>query len=553
MQKKLKVIFLQPLTLFSNRYDFGNSPLTHLLQIGTCLKEQAIKKGLPIDIKIYNLLEENISRAMNYNQIEEHLQDLRKFLIQFNDGSDIIFGISVFSTNYYISSMILAKTIKEIYPTSLIFAGGYHVNFFKEDFMFPQDIFNTIISDKLFDYVYLGESDIEFANHVIDLYERNKTKSNNDSPKVIDCGRIDNLDSLPLIDFSLMDYKPTHLLFLNVLFSRGCPYNCNFCGDYRNSDPHFKQNRWRLNSPKQALTQLNHMTKYFEDLNFNFEIHIFDPLFAFPDWRVKLYQNLVENKFNYELWAEVRIDQFSLEREVEYLKKLNFSLAFGVESGNKDMLSIMNKTKHPERHLEKVKVIMKNLEQNSVYMITNFIIGHPGETPESLEDTLNFAEILFEESPNGIPSFSKYMLTPGSEIYNNMQKYSNNHGSKFEFPLYWKIPHDFFVMATSVDPSFHFSYLDVINNAKNRISQLIKKQIKNLVQFNDRKVIFQRYTNYLALYDYKFWNSIISRLFEPKLDKKEAFNDAIEFWKFFKNKKDLVEKSNSNRMIELCN
>lgn len=553
MQKKLKVIFLQPLTLFSNRYDFGNSPLTHLLQIGSYLKDLSKKKGLSIEIKIYNLLEEKISRAMKYNKIEEHIEDLRKFLIQFNDGSDLIFGITVFSTNYYISSMILAKTIKEIYPTSLIFAGGYHVNFFKEDFIFPQQIFNTLISDKLFDYIYLGESDIKFAEQVIELYEKNKTKSNNEQPRVINCGKIDKLDDLPLIDFSLMDYKPTHLLFLNVLFSRGCPYNCNFCGDYRNTDPNFKQNRWRLNSPKQALIQLNHMTQYFEKLNFKFEIHIFDPLFAFPEWRIKLYQGLIESKFDYELWAEVRVDQFSLEKELDYLKKLKFSLAFGVESGNKDMLNIMNKTKNPDRHLERVKNIMKKLEQNNVYMITNFIIGHPGETKKSLEDTLNFAENLFEDSPNGIPSFSKYILTPGSEIYYNMDKYNNNYGSKFDYPFYWKLPHDFFVMAASVEPSINFSHLDVINLAKNRISQLIKKQAKNLIQYNDRDVIYQRFTNYLVIYDYKFWNSIISKLFEIPINRKILLDNAVEFWNFFNDKRKFAENRNSNRTIELYN
>lgn len=512
MGKKLKILLVQPLTLFSNVFDYKNTSVTHLLQMATCLKEsQVIKEKNPY-IQVINLLEEISPKPLTIEEYPLYIKNLMQLLTRYNDGSDLIFGISAFSPNYYISSIVLALTIRKMYPHALICVGGSQVNFFTEYFMFPRSIYSRKFNFKLFDAIFLGEADWKFVDYVTSLIKKDKLQSNpTEECMIIRSGSVDDLKKLPFIDYSLMDYKDAKKYIIPVFFSRGCPFNCNFCSDYRNIFPEFKEGNkkiWRLTSPEMAIKQTLLINQYFkENTDMKIEIHIFDPLFAYPEWRMKYYEGLIKNNITTLIWAEYRIDQFSIKKEIEFLKKTNIKTTFGLESGSYEMLNIMNKTKNPKRYLQDFENIANELYNIQTYAAPNVILGHPGETKKTLQETFNYLDKIMDGKNNIIPYFMKFMLTFGSQVSQNIDLYEKKYGSKFYLPYYWLIPKCSYQTGVWVDASHELPYMEVYKFSKDWMVQMYKKIIKNLQPLRGDMEVYELKKNRLMLGELQWWKN----------------------------------------------
>ena len=510
-----RVVLIQPITLFSTMFDFKHTALTHLLSIGTCVKERT-----DCDVQVENLLDENIYRAKyidenSDNETENtelwlHLNSVKEYLDKFDDGTKLIFGISAFSANYYLASVILAYVIRLRFPDSIIAVGGYHANLMKEDFK-ERKIFEIFgIRDHLFDFIFLGESEWKFANIADKLSRKTRVSS-----KTIEIGpdKIVDLAKLPPIDYSLQKIKNKSITerddsadfyYVPTFFSRGCPFNCRFCGDYRNHQAIFLKEKWRSISPDRAIEETEKIVEQFPDPD-KLQIQIFDPLFNYPTWRVKYFEDLVRNEFQYELWAELRIYQFSLKREPEFLKNLKFTAAFGVESGSSQMLRIMNKTNNPEKHVRKFKKILPVFAENEAYVIGNFIIGHPGETVDTLSENFQYISRLSQNSENLILNVSKYMLTLGSYIYNHMASYEDVFGSRFLYKDYWYYPYCFYETAVAVDPSKGLRFEKVLIEGGKTLPEQIRNSALSFKRYPGRSRAFQRYKSHLIYRDLPRW------------------------------------------------
>jgi radical SAM superfamily enzyme YgiQ (UPF0313 family) len=522
----VRIILLQPISIFTYSFDFKNTIITHLLEIGTQVKHK-FENMHNISVEVVNLIDEKIYKPPSFQQYDKFLISLENFLLRYNDQSHLIFGISCFSSNYYISTLALAKLIRKLYPKSLICVGGYQVNFFAEEFIFPRIIEGIECTVKLFDYVFLGESDYTFADIIWDRINRNRIVSDkSEECYVIQSGLVKNLNDLPLIDYALMRIPDSPFIFIPVYFSKGCPFNCTFCGDFRNI---YKANeRWRMVSPKNAVNRLENITKFYEDKSI--QIQIFDPLWAYPDWRMHFYESLIKNKNSQEFWAEIRIDQFSL-KEIQFLKDLNFTFAFGLESANHDMLRIMKKTNNTTLYLSRALKIFTEMDNAGIYVICNVLLGHPGENPTSITQTVDYINSMAEFSSNLIPSISKYMLIPGSEVFNNRSYYTQTYKSRFHYPHYWTIPKCSRISSSMVDPSKNMSYLDVITAISQWIPDLFTICIKQFTMKKERSFIHQRYLNQMIFGPRIYWKKDAIKEYNEYGKNQDVKTETEAFWK----------------------
>lgn len=497
---KLKIILINPVTLFSTEFDWNNVPLISLVSLGSYLKHHEFKDNKDVDVQIINMVDEKIYRPKDLNDLNTHIQDLKSFLNKFTDSDNIIWGISIFTPNYYISAIVLSSVIRSLFPNQIICAGGYHVNYFPDDFIFPDNFKHGLsIKKKIFDYLFLGESEIELGNLLKLKYDTKTLYSDPLKPtQIIDCAPVQNLEILPMPDYSLMKFQKEPILTIPVEFSRGCPHNCNFCGDYRSRNPKYKNFRWRMISPDRAIQILNTVSNYFHSINQELKFAFFDPLFWYPKKRIQLYESLISKNFQDEIWFEVRIDNFDEKTEPKYFKKLNISVDFGLESGSEKMLTIMNKTKHPKDYLAKLPHILGELNKNDAYSVLNMIFGHPGETKETLSESLLYIEGLSQKFHNLIPSFSKFMITLGSDVYLNSEKYEKLYGMKIFYPKYWLYLKDISVLSQMVIPSKDLSIDDLFGYAVPRIKTTLEMAIKKLGLINNRNIIYQKW-KYLGL------------------------------------------------------
>jgi radical SAM superfamily enzyme YgiQ (UPF0313 family) len=191
------------------------------------------------------------------------------------------------------------------------------------------------------------------------------------------------LDALPLPDESVwaaLD-PATPDLWIPVQSRRGCPNDCSYCATFRIQG---RRVRWR--SPRATvehivrLAALGFQRFYFVDNSFNIPephaLELCDHLRALQPkvrWRCILYPHRVEDKL-----VRAMADAGCVEA------------ALGFESGSAQVLTAMKK----RFEAQEVRQISQLLAVHGIRRIGFLLFGGPGETRESVEESLRFAQSL---------------------------------------------------------------------------------------------------------------------------------------------------------------
>ncbi len=189
----------------------------------------------------------------------------------------------------------------------------------------------------------------------------------------------------------------------SIMTSRGCPYRCTFCSQS------IMLVKWRARSPESVLAEWQHLV---HNLGAQ-EIGVLDDSANIQMGRLeKIADLLIENNINHVPWIFVNGIRANLATKplLGKLKKAGLKrTAFGVESGDPDvLLSIDKKIDH-----DTIRQAFKNAKAVGLETIGFFIIGLPGETEESMEQTIKFA---CEVDPL-IANFSMMTPYPGTKVY----------------------------------------------------------------------------------------------------------------------------------------
>lgn len=169
--------------------------------------------------------------------------------------------------------------------------------------------------------------------------------------------------------------------YLMVNTSRGCIHNCIFCVAHI-----FYGKKVRYRSVGSILDELeNHVIG-------KFGVHhvwmYADDFTASPDYVKDLCKAIIDRKIKITWWSNTRVDK--LDEEMFRLMKDAgcFMLSIGGESGNAKILKSVKKGTKPEHIEDTVKLLRKVGINSLVY----FLIGLPGETRETIQETVNFAK-----------------------------------------------------------------------------------------------------------------------------------------------------------------
>lgn len=203
--------------------------------------------------------------------------------------------------------------------------------------------------------------------------------------------------------------------FVSIRTSISCPFSCTFCGfpqhagKYQTADIKFIENELNMLNSIGSITSVN-----FIDDTFNVPVKRFK----------EILRMMIKNKYNFKWNSHFRC-QFADEETIHLMKESGCEGVFlGIESGNQQILQNMNKA-------AKLADYRKGLELLRKYDITtyaSFIIGFPGETRETVKDTIEFIE-------ENKPTFFRTQLwycDPITPIWKQREKY-NIQGSQFEW------------------------------------------------------------------------------------------------------------------------
>ncbi|MBI2470709.1 MAG: radical SAM protein [Planctomycetes bacterium] len=313
------------------------------------------------------------------------------------------------STPSIYNDIAVAVRLKEICPSSFITLVGTHVSALPDE---------TLNIDKKVDAVARYEYDYT----LLDLAKTLNTQGNLRNVSGL-CFRegntiihnparsyIENLDELPFVStvykkfLKIENYFNPNALYpmVTITTSRGCPFPCTFC-----VYPQTLMGRgFRVRSVENVVAEMEYIRETFPQAK---AIFFEDDTMTVNKNRCKeLAELIIKKKLSISWTANARI---GLDYEtMRILKKAGCrSFCVGFESGSQKILDNMKK----KAKLEEMESFMANARKAGILIHGCFMAGLPGETKETLQETLNLAKKL---NPDTV-QFYPVMVYPGTEAY----------------------------------------------------------------------------------------------------------------------------------------
>lgn len=305
----------------------------------------------------------------------------------------------------------LFKLAKNINPDIITVAGGPHATVVPED----------VLKRGPVDICVMGEGE-ETMYDILKSLEMGRDlggvmgiayRTNDGQVKVNGCRPwIDDLDTLPLPawqDLPIDRYwEPlvSRKNFTRIFASRGCPYMCTFC-----SARNVQGRMIRRRSPANIVNEIRLLnTRYgVRDVCFNDSMLLSNEM----NWLERICHVLIDSKLDIVWRANARADMIN-KNGLDILKLMKRSglkcISLGVESGDDAILKKMRKGEDVRQMKEAVKLLRKA----GIKIDASFMIGMPGETKETIENTIKLAKELDPDTAG----FSIATPFPGTEFFN---------------------------------------------------------------------------------------------------------------------------------------
>ena len=209
-------------------------------------------------------------------------------------------------------------------------------------------------------------------------------------------GRVNELDSLPLPDYSLIHLpsyintpptrksvdSPRAYPYGRILTSRGCPYGCCFC-----QVSQIMGSRWRGRSVESVLEEIAWLKKDYgvRSLVFDDDNLLYDTLRAKEIFKGMIRRDLAMP------WSMIATAVNKIDLPMIKLMKRSGCkyVDVAIESGVPRVLKdIIRKPITLNDAIETVRLV----KAHGIFVAANFIIGFPGETWQEIRDTLDFAD-----------------------------------------------------------------------------------------------------------------------------------------------------------------
>lgn len=377
------ILLIMPNFNWKVKFDKQKDPPMGILYIAAILRQEKY------NVKIIDANAEELS-------IEEVLEIVK-------DIDPQAIGVSCNYSPLNNLTLKLCEKIKKINSNYMIFVGGNHATASYE-YMLSEANGNI-------DYLIRGQGEkvitrlLEALNNMQDI-NTVKGIARLIDKKVIkteDEELFGDLDKLPLPAYDLLNMN--HYDRYNILTSRGCPYRCTYCASS------VICNRVFYRSPEKVVEEIEYLINSFGYKHFWFSDDTFTENYNHTN---ELLELIINKNLNITWSCLTRVNRTKLEI-LNKMKKAGCKyISYGVESGDVGMLGKMNK----RITLDEIRNALKLTKEANIDMYTFFLIGYPGETIESIQNSFN---LICEIRPTGV-SYAVVIPLPGTPLWDLLYK-----------------------------------------------------------------------------------------------------------------------------------
>ncbi|MDD4979767.1 MAG: radical SAM protein [Candidatus Omnitrophica bacterium] len=300
------------------------------------------------------------------------------------DSPDLI-GISCMTASSH-EAFRLARKIRKLSNVLIVFGGPHVTDFGKE----------VLLEEKAIDLAVVGEGE-ETIVELCDRLNAGKELSNikglifRDKDEIIDNGpRVSKgpLDDIPMPAWELYDntlYCPLpnsykRLPSATVITARGCAYRkCAFC--YTGG---MLGQPFRRHSIKRVIEEIKILVNSYGMR----EIQFLDSIFILNrQWVKEFCEAIIRENIDITWNCGAKADLVDPEILEIVAKAGCYSIFYGLESGNQDLLDIIEKG----ITIQQIKDAVKWAHRAGIDTRGSFILGLPGETPQKANKTIDLA------------------------------------------------------------------------------------------------------------------------------------------------------------------
>ncbi len=297
----------------------------------------------------------------------------------------------------------IAEKIKAENPNMKVVFVGSHVSVLPEQSLKQGQCIDFVVR-KEFDYALKEYAEGKPLEQILGVsYRKNGTIVHNpDRPTITD------LDALPFVtdvykrDLDPKRYNVPFLLypFVSLYTTRGCPAQCTFCLWPQTLSGH----PWRTRSSDNVAREMAQAKEYWPWVK---EFFFDDDTFNIQRARtIDLCSKLKPLKLTWSCTSRVTTDFDTLKAMRDAGCRL---LIVGFESGNQQILKNIKKG----ATIERARQFAKDAHKLGLVIHGDFIIGLPGESRETIQQTIDFAKELDVETIQ----VSLAHAYPGTELY----------------------------------------------------------------------------------------------------------------------------------------
>jgi radical SAM superfamily enzyme YgiQ (UPF0313 family) len=273
------------------------------------------------------------------------------------------------------------------------------------------------------DFIILGEGEITLKELVARLIDAQDGKFDdipglaykNDGKLIITKTRpiLETLDDLPFPAWDLLDmeayrkvWKSKNSSFtLNMVTTRGCPYNCIWC-----SKPIYG-NHYNTRSPVRVVEEMLHLKKLYSPDRIWFADDIFG---LKPGWTKEFSEQISLYKPGMPFSIQSRVDLLLGNDQVVSLAKAGCKkIWLGIESGSQKILDTMQKG----ITVEQIRTVSPILRKAGIEQAFFLQLGFPGEEKQDIDKTI---QLVTELMPDDIGISVTYPL-PGTRLYDSVK------------------------------------------------------------------------------------------------------------------------------------
>ncbi len=188
----------------------------------------------------------------------------------------------------------------------------------------------------------------------------------------------------------------------SIITTFGCPFSCDFCSRPVFGNLFRRRNLDSVFDEIGQIRQLGYDSLWIADDNFTLDLEFLQ----------EFCRRIAGRDITWSCLSRVT----GIDEEITRLMKASGCrrVYLGLETGNQDTLTLMKK----RATVEEGKNAVRLFHQAGIEVAAFFIVGYPGETLPSIEDTFRFAL----ELPLDSISFNVPYPLPGSQLFERVSK-----------------------------------------------------------------------------------------------------------------------------------